>query len=92
MGTGDWLRGRTEQCLLAIKGNPTVTLTNQTTAIDGPLREHSRKPDRFYTLVEYCVPPRPMASANCLRASRGAGWATWGAETTHFEEAHDVTA
>jgi hypothetical protein len=45
MGTGDWLRGQTEHCLLAVRGRPTVTLTNQTTVIRGPLREHSRKPD-----------------------------------------------
>ena len=31
MGTGDWLRGQTEHCLMCIKGKPTITLTNQTT-------------------------------------------------------------
>src|ERR1019366_5097214 len=56
MGTGDWLRGRTEHCLMAIRGKPIVTLTNQTTVISGPLREHSRKPDEFYALVESLCP------------------------------------
>ena len=82
MGMGDWLRGKTEHCILAIRGKPTVLLTNQTTALDGPLREHSRKPDEFYALVEalcpgskvemFCRTPRP-------------GWAKWGAETEKFD-------
>ena len=55
MGTGDWLRGKTEHCLMAIRGKPVVTLTNQTTALLAPLREHSRKPDEFYALVEESV-------------------------------------
>ena len=29
LGTGDWLRGRTEHCLMAVKGHPVVNLTNQ---------------------------------------------------------------
>jgi N6-adenosine-specific RNA methylase IME4 len=49
MGLGDWLRGRTEHCLMAVRGKPVVTLTNQTTALEAPLREHSRKPDEFYS-------------------------------------------
>jgi len=52
MGLGDWLRGQTEHCIMAVKGSPIVTLTNQTTALYGPLRDHSRKPDEFYKLCE----------------------------------------
>ncbi len=59
MGAGHWLRGQTEHCLMAVRGSPTVHLTNQTTALFGPVREHSRKPDEFYTLVEkLCPAPR----------------------------------
>jgi N6-adenosine-specific RNA methylase IME4/ParB-like chromosome segregation protein Spo0J len=84
MGLGDWLRGQTEHCILAVRGKPTVTLTNQTTVLHGPMREHSRKPDEFYGLVEalcpgskvelFCRTPRP-------------GWAIWGAETEKFDAA-----
>jgi N6-adenosine-specific RNA methylase IME4/ParB-like chromosome segregation protein Spo0J len=56
MGTGDWLRGQTEHCIMAIRGKPTVTLTNQTTAIEGKVRQHSRKPEEFYALVESLCP------------------------------------
>jgi len=56
MGTGDWLRGRTEHCLLCTLGHPTVTLTKQTTMIEGALRQHSRKPEEFYALVRSLCP------------------------------------
>ena len=58
-GRGDWLRGQTEQCLLATRGKPVVTLTNQTTVLHAPVRAHSQKPDEFYELVEsLCAAPR----------------------------------
>jgi len=49
---GDWLRGQTEHCLFCVRGRPVVTLTNQSTVLVAPRREHSRKPDEFYRLVE----------------------------------------
>ena len=59
MGTGSWLRGQTEHCVMAVRGKPTVTLTNQTTLLRGPVRSHSEKPDEFYALVEkLCPAPR----------------------------------
>jgi N6-adenosine-specific RNA methylase IME4 len=58
-GTGDWLRGQTEHCIMAVRGNPIVELTKQSTVIYGPLRENSRKPDEFYEFVEkLCPAPR----------------------------------
>jgi N6-adenosine-specific RNA methylase IME4/ParB-like chromosome segregation protein Spo0J len=56
MGTGDWLRGKTEHCLMCIRGKPTITLTNQTTVIYGAMREHSRKPDEFFSLIDGLCP------------------------------------
>ena len=52
MGNGYWLRGQTEHCLLAVRGKPTITLTNQTTLLCAPVRGHSVKPLEFYDLVE----------------------------------------
>ena len=59
-GFGDWLRGQTEHCILATRGRPTVTLTNQSTLLMPPWsRGHSRKPPEFYDLVEsLCPAPR----------------------------------
>jgi N6-adenosine-specific RNA methylase IME4 len=62
MGTGDWLRGQTEPCIMAVRGKPTVELTNQTTLLVAPTRGHSRKPDEFYALVESLCPAPRYAS------------------------------
>ena len=59
MGMGDWLRGQSEHCLMAVRGKPIVNLTNQTTILHGPVRAHSQKPEEFYALVEkLCPAPR----------------------------------
>jgi N6-adenosine-specific RNA methylase IME4 len=82
MSTGDWLRGRSEHCILAVRGRPLVTLTNQTTVIEAPRREHSRKPDEFYALVEELCPGSKVELF--ARQSRD-GWQAWGAETEKFK-------
>jgi N6-adenosine-specific RNA methylase IME4 len=59
MGNGRWLRGQTEHCIVAVRGKPIVTLTNQTTLLHAPVRGHSQKPAEFYDLVEsLCPAPR----------------------------------
>jgi ParB/RepB/Spo0J family partition protein len=59
MGNGHWLRGQTEHCIMAIRGRPLVTLTNETTLLHAPVRGHSVKPTEFYDLVErLCPAPR----------------------------------
>jgi N6-adenosine-specific RNA methylase IME4 len=61
-GGGDWLRGQTEQCIMAVRGKPVVTITNQSTLLLASPREmngHSLKPKEFYDLVEsLCPAPR----------------------------------
>ena len=56
MGTGDWLRGQTEHCLLAVRGKPVFLHGNHSTALEAARREHSRKPEEFYALVEATCP------------------------------------
>lgn len=59
MGTGDWLRGQSEHCHLAVRGKPTIHLVNQTTILHGPMRANSEKPEEFYSFVErLCPAPR----------------------------------
>jgi N6-adenosine-specific RNA methylase IME4 len=84
IGLGDWLRGQTEHCILAVRGKPTVTLSNQTTVLNGPMREHSRKPDEFYSMVEALCP-----GSKCEMFCRQVrpGWHAWGAETERFDAA-----
>lgn len=81
MGNGDWLRGKTEHCILAVKGSPIVTLTNQTTLLGAPVREHSRKPGEFYTLVESLCPGTKL---DMFGREPREGWVLWGAEVDKF--------
>ncbi len=84
IGLGDWLRGQTEHAILAVRGKPTITLTNQTTLLTAPRREHSRKPVAFYELVEALCPGSKLEVFG--REGRE-GWVTWGAEADKFSEA-----
>ncbi len=81
MGMGDWLRGKTEHCILAIRGKPVINLTNQTTVLNAPLREHSRKPDEFYQMISDLCPGRKIDIFS--RESRE-GWDQWGCENDKF--------
>jgi N6-adenosine-specific RNA methylase IME4 len=59
MGYGDWLRSQAEHAIMAVRGRPVVTLTNQTTLLYAPMRGHSQKPPEFYDFVEkLCAAPR----------------------------------
>ena len=81
MGTGDWLRGKTEHCIMATKGKPVVNLTNQTTLLHGKTREHSRKPTEFYRLVEDLCPGSKL---EMFSRQEREGWVSYGDETARF--------
>jgi N6-adenosine-specific RNA methylase IME4 len=81
LGLGDWLRNVTEHCILAVRGKPIVSLKNQTTIIREKRREHSRKPEAFYALVEALCPGSKLEMFS--RQPRK-GWHVWGAETNKF--------
>lgn len=83
VGYGNWLKGATEHCILAVKGSPVVTLTNQTTIIHEKRREHSRKPEAFYQHVESLCPGSKLEMfSRCERP----GWEGYGNETQLFSE------
>ncbi len=77
MGTGDWLRGKTEHCLLAVRGKPTVRLTNETTALIAPAGKHSEKPQEFYEMVDRLC---PGSKIDIFARREREGWATYGLE------------
>lgn len=52
LGIGSWLRCQSEFCLLGIKGNPRWNLTDERDLIREIKREHSRKPESFYRMVQ----------------------------------------
>ena len=79
IGTGDWLRGQTEHCLMAVKGKPAVQLTNQSTVLMAKAGEHSAKPDEFYAMVEtLCHGSRVDVFARIKRE----GWQSFGLEVS----------
>lgn len=81
MGLGSWLRSQSEFCIMAVKGNPKVNLTNQTTILHAPMREHSRKPDEFYEMVErLCVGYK----IDWFSREHREGWAQFGNDTGRF--------
>ena len=83
IGLGRYLRGQTEHCVLAVKGNPKLKLTNQATILQAPRRQHSRKPDEFYKLVdEICEWPKLDYFG---RESRE-GWIVYGTNQLHTND------
>lgn len=87
MGLGNYLRNITEHCIVAVRGAPTLMLTNETTMIHAARREHSRKPDEFYALVERLCPGSKL---ELFAREQRDGWRTWGAEETKFAAAAAV--
>jgi N6-adenosine-specific RNA methylase IME4 len=81
MGTGGWLRGQTEHCLLAVRGKPVFLYGHHTTAMQAVRREHSRKPDEFYALVESTC---PGSKVELFARSQRAGWRTFGDQVKFF--------
>lgn len=62
MGIGYWLRMQCEFCLLATMGNPIWKATDVRDFITEAGREHSRKPEQFYTMIlDIC--PKPIGEA-----------------------------
>lgn len=87
IGTGHWLRNCTEHCILATKGKVNSfsylkTLTNQSTILQAPRREHSRKPDEFFSLVDQLCEGKSKLEM-FARQNRN-GWEAWGNETEKF--------
>jgi N6-adenosine-specific RNA methylase IME4 len=88
IGVGHWLRNATEHCIIATRGEARSfrhlrTLTNQSTVLMAPRREHSRKPEVFYTLVEQLCPVENRLEL--FARQRRPGWESWGNEVDKFD-------
>lgn len=77
IGLGDYLRNRTEHCLLCVKGKPTLTLSAQSTVLMAAAAKHSQKPAAFYELVESLC---PGSKAEIFSRKNRKGWFTYGDE------------
>ncbi len=60
IGMGAWLRMQCEFCLVGIRGNPFWENTLHRDIITEPRREHSRKPDKFFTIIEEITKGRKL--------------------------------
>lgn len=76
-GMGYYTRANTEPCLLAIRGRMPVSDHAVHQVIMAPVREHSRKPDNQYGLIERLYPGRRYIEL-FARNRGGPNWATWG--------------
>lgn len=85
-GTGYRLRCASEPFAIFTNGNP-KTAKNIRTVIEGPIREHSRKPDEAFAEAERMVTSGSMGRCIELfgRQSRE-GWDVWGDENQKFDE------
>jgi len=81
MGLGTHIRSQSEFCIMALRGKPTINLTKQTTVINGKLKEHSRKPDEFYEMVNsLCVGYK----LDYFSREQREGWDQYGNDTNRF--------
>lgn len=86
-GPGYGTRKNVEPCLLARRGNPKILDRSVRDFIFEERREHSRKPDKQYELIErmYAGPRIEL-----FARTRRKGWDVWGNEVDKFtpEESH----
>lgn len=87
-GVGFYFRNVTEIVLFGIRGKNARTLQpgrTQVNYLETRKREHSRKPDEIYPIIEACSPgPRIELFARGARP----GWSAWGNQA---EEAYEPT-
>ena len=78
IGLGYLVRNQHELLLIATHGDIPTPLPAQRPAsvIHAPRREHSRKPDEAYELIEAMYPELPKIEL--FARSRRSGWAAWG--------------
>lgn len=83
-GVGFYFRNVTELVLFGVRGKNARTLApgrSQVNFLKTQKREHSRKPDEFYDIVESCS-PGPFLEM-FARGSRP-GWKTWGNQADDY--------
>jgi N6-adenosine-specific RNA methylase IME4 len=88
-GLGHWVRNQHELLIIARRGDmPTPLPANRPpSVINAQRREHSRKPDEAYEMIERMFPDLPRIEL--FARSRRPGWDAWGNETEKFAAAID---
>lgn len=83
-GTGYRLRNSHEPILLGVRGNPKNTRSERSVIME-QVREHSRKPDSFYSMVERWLPGARRLDLFSREYRRG--WDQYGDEAGKFNQA-----
>ena len=81
MGMGVWLRMQCEFCLVGIKGKPAWDNTKHRDIVREARREHSRKPEAFYEIVEDITIGRKL---DFFSRQQRTGWDTYGNDLEKF--------
>ncbi len=81
-GTGYILRSAGEPFLIGTNGNPHTANTVRS-VIEGPVREHSRKPEEAFAAAEQLVPGVPRLEL--FSRQERPGWDVFGNEVDKFE-------
>lgn len=81
LGLGYWTRANTEVCLLGVRGKPKRVARDVRQLIVSPIREHSRKPDEFYSSVERLVDGPYL---ELFARQERPNWTVWGNQTDRF--------
>lgn len=81
MGMGRNIRMQVEFCLLATKGKPILNGSGERDIITEPRREHSRKPEAFYTKVNNMTVGYKL---DYFAREKRENWFTYGAEVGKF--------
>jgi N6-adenosine-specific RNA methylase IME4 len=84
MGTGYRVRTMHEPILIGTIGNPRHKAFPS--CFDGVAREHSRKPEEFYHIIDHCAPAL-LGRADLFTRTTRDGWNGWGNEAGKFEVA-----
>jgi len=83
MGIGKWLRLQCEFCLLGVRGTPLWEAKNLRDIISETRREHSRKPDGFYKMIDDNFIGRKL---DYFGREKRKGWSVYGAGQNRLSE------
>jgi len=85
IGTGYWARNQHEHLLIAVKGEPPMAppAVMPASVIRERRREHSRKPEASYAIIDRMYPDLPKLEL--FARQRRKGWDAWGNEVPSDE-------
>jgi len=79
---GEIFRHQHEYVQVGFKGKPDWRFTHQSTVFNAPVREHSRKPDEFYAIIDKMFPGPKI---DMFAREKRKGWDAWGAEVDYYD-------